>query len=88
MFVSSINICNHSHNNNPTKQKTCPTIVSNLIYIFIDLNMSQLLTLIKTIYFSCSYKFIFVYMYKHVVKMSLQIQKIGKISHITRLRTC
>ena len=50
MFTSKINACNLSHNNNSIKQKTCPTIISNFIYIFINLNMTQLLTLIKIIY--------------------------------------
>ena len=34
------NTYTHSHNNNPTKQKTCPTIISNPIYIFIHLYMN------------------------------------------------
>ena len=37
MAISSINTFNHSHNNNPTKQKTCPTIVSNPIYRYIKI---------------------------------------------------
>lgn len=32
MSASSIDTCSHSHNNDPTKQKTCSTIVSNSIY--------------------------------------------------------
>ena len=36
MYVSSINTCNHPHNNDHIKQKIYPTIVLNLIYIFIS----------------------------------------------------
>ena len=46
-----MNAYSHSHTNELTKQKTYSKIISNLIYIFI--NLSQLLTFIKIIYFSC-----------------------------------
>jgi len=68
MFVTNMNTYNHFHNNDLIKQKTCLTIVSNLIYIFIYLYISQLLVFIKIIYFSCSNMFTFIYMYKHVTR--------------------
>ena len=40
MSTSNMNICSYSYNNDPTKQKICTTIVSNLIYVFIYLYMS------------------------------------------------
>ena len=85
MFVSSMNTYYHSHNNDPTKQKTCQTIVSSLIYISIYLYMSQVFTFIKIIFLIFVY--IHIYMYKSVVKMSPQIQRIEKISHITHSKT-
>ena len=64
MFVSGMNTCNYSHNNNPTKQKTYTTFVSNLIYIFMYLYVSQFLAFIKIIYFSCEY-IIYIHVYLH-----------------------
>ena len=69
MFVGNIDAYSHFHNNDHTKQKICPTIDSNFIYIFIPLYIGQLLTPIKTIYFSCSYISAFIYIYKHIIKM-------------------
>ena len=87
MSTSHTNTYSHFHNNDYTKQKICPTIISNLIYIFIQLYMSKLLMFNKIKYFSYSYIFTFIYMYKCVIKMS-QIQRIERISHIICFRIC
>ena len=42
-----MDICSYLYNNDLTKLKTCTTIVSNPIYIFIYLYINQLFTFIK-----------------------------------------
>lgn len=53
------------------------------LYIY-SLIHGSIFTFIKNIYFSCSCLFIFVYMYKHVVKMLPTLKELKKslISHV------
>lgn len=87
MCANSMDTCSYFHNNDPTKQKNISNNISNLIYIFIHLYMSQLFTFIKTIYFSCSYILMCIYMYKHIVKMPPKFKELGKYL-ITYSRAC
>ena len=40
MSITSMDTCSHPHNNNSIKQKKFITIISNLIYIFMDLYLN------------------------------------------------
>jgi len=86
MFVSGMNTCNYSHNNNPTKQKTY-TFQTLFIYlcIYTRVNFSRSLKLYIS-HVNISYIFTFIYMYKHVVKISTKFKELKKslISRVLR----
>lgn len=55
MSTSNLDTHSYFYNNDLTKQKRCPAIISNIIYIFMYLHISQFLVFTKIKYFSFIY---------------------------------